>query len=188
MTNPVRTLALVIGTHVGLLVFGAVNYANAATMTLTDCPTAFVVDGKAKVHDGPTAKGIQTATSKCEYLTPPDATILPSEDNVNKAGFFGVDTWDSMFKINIPKRVSGDIGAWAIPGAVDFTTYTYMLTFFRDGKNTNLVSFLLSGEYAAGRWSSPFTPSAFKVGKTQEVSQYALFRSAQRVSVPEPGR
>ena len=170
----------------GLLAPALVNPAGAAT--INPCPDDFVLDGSAKVHDGATSPGVLSAASACQYLTPPDNDYTVTEENVNAVGFFDTTTWSSIYKIDLASN-AGQSGTWAIPGTTDFATYQYMIT-FKDGKGTNLLSFLLNGEFSSGAWSSPFTNPPFtyvKEGMTKNVSHFGIFRSDKPISVPEPG-
>jgi hypothetical protein len=56
---------------------------------------------------------------------------------------------------------------------------------FKDGANTNLVSFLLNGASSSGNWYSPFSNPPFTVNNTKDVSHFTIFQSAI-TQVPEP--
>lgn len=126
-----------------------------------------------------------TAVSSCQYLTPPDTNNIANETNVNNAAFFGISTWESIFSDQ--QDVESKSGTWNISGA-DFSTYDYMIT-FKDGAQTNLISFLFNEKYSKGNWTTPFTNPPFeglKENQSKEVSHYNIFRT-ESISVPEPG-
>lgn len=166
-------------------VVGALAWAAAlpASAALVSCPTSFVTDGTAKVTD---VSGAFSAASACQYLDNPDTNNVANATNVNAALFFGISTWE-LGGIS-QQSVSASNGTWTMPTA-DFSTYDYMLT-FKNGAATNLVSFLLNGEFTSGLWTTPFTdpPFDFPGGSTShDVSHFSLFRTTRTTSVPEPG-
>jgi hypothetical protein len=176
-----------IGMHMvlaGVFTVGVVEDARAA---LLDCPASFTVDGTAKVHDGPAQPGVETAASACQYLDPPDNTLDASAGNVNTAGFFEISNWAAV-GTKQEVRDNGLSGTWAIAGA-DFVQFVYMIT-FANGSNTNLISFLLNGEFSSGGWNTPFTDPPFTLSggsTTHGVSNWGIFRAPAPTTVPEPG-
>lgn len=164
-----------------LLLFGFTAEARAG---LLDCPAEFTADGTAKVHDGAALPGVETAASACQYLDPPDNNNVANEANVNSAGFFSVSTWET---VSGQVNSNASSGTWAISGA-NFAQFIYMIT-FKDGEGTNLISFLLNGEFSSGGWNTPFTNPPFTSinGGSKDVSHYSIFRSPTTTTVPEPG-
>lgn len=157
----------------------------AAEAALEACPASFTVDGTAKVHDGG-GDPVETAASACQYLDPPDNNNVASVDNVNAAGFFGITNWTTnggQLQVN----ANASTGTWAVVGA-NFSQFVYMIT-FKDGAGTNLISFLLNGEYTSGAWSTPFTNPPFTgiTGGSKNVSHYSVFQAPGTTTVPEPG-
>lgn len=155
-----------------------------AEMTLVDCTDDLAFDGTARVHDGTDAKN--TAASMCQFITPPANNFVANEDNVNDAEFFGFNDWFGIEGMVQMEPESGLSGLWALPDDADFDTYDYMIT-FKDGNDTNLISFFLNGLFDNGGWDSPFTNPPFTSlgsNQTKDVSHYSLFR---RLSDDFPG-
>jgi hypothetical protein len=155
--------------------------AGEARAGLVDCPAAFILDGTAKVHDGGGAP-ILTAADDCEYIVPADNNNVANAANVNAAGFFGFTDWAGNGG-NVQVDASAASGTWAIAG-VNFALYDYMIT-FKDGQDTNLISFLLNESYSSGGWSTPFTEPPFTFNgnsASHNVSHYSIF---QRLGEPE---
>ncbi|PXX88972.1 hypothetical protein DIT71_16690 [Marinobacter vulgaris] len=155
--------------------------ANAALMT---CPASLTADETSRVT-GPSTT--DTAVSQCQYITPADQNNVANETNVNEAAFFGITNWTSIFTEQQElDEGAGQTGNWIISDA-DFSAYDYMIT-FKDGADTNLISFLFNENFSSGDWTSPFTNPPFEgVGdEAKDVSHYNIFRT-ESVSVPEPG-
>lgn len=168
-------------------------FPSIASAGLMLCPAGFTSDGTPKVYGGTDTS--RSAANACQYQTPPDNSVVANVANVNAAGFFETTTWELAPGGANQQDASALAGLWSIPAA-DFAQYDYMLT-FKSGNGTNLISFLLSGGYVAGGWTSPFTNPPFdtlKPGQTREVSHFTLFRRAggdddpprDIESVPEP--
>ena len=157
----------------------------AESATLNDCPASFTTDGTAKVHDGAAVPTIETAASACQYLTPADNNNVASVSNINAAGFFGITNWSANTG-NLQVNANATSGTWAIAGA-NFAQFVYMIT-FKDGAGTNLISFLLNGEFSSGAWSTPFTNPPFTGinGGPKGVSHYTIVQSPRTTTVPEP--
>jgi hypothetical protein len=163
--------------------------AGEARAGLVDCPAAFILDGTAKVHDGGALPTVETAADDCQYIVPADNNNVASAANVNAAGFFGFTDWAGNGG-SVQVDASAAAGTWAIAG-VNFALYDYMIT-FKDGQDTNLISFLLNESYSSGGWSTPFTepPFDFNGGSvSHNVSHYSIFQRLaddDDVVVPEP--
>jgi PEP-CTERM motif len=167
-----------------LLAVLVVAFAHQASADVINCPASFTADGTAKVHDGATLPTVETAASACQYLSPPDNSVVANETTVNNAAFFGFSDW-SFAGIEQEEPLSGLSGTWAIPAAfLDFGAFDYMLT-FKDGRDTNLISFLLNEQFSSGGWSTPFTNPPFDVAGPKAVSHFSLF-SRPEAAVPEP--
>ena len=177
MVNGMKRLALM-SAVAGVLIVGLAGEASAA---LISCPALFTTNGTAKVTTGTAA--LTSAASVCQYLTPPNNSLIANVTNVNNAAFFGVNTWAvAVAKFDVPNG-GGQTGNWAIAGA-NFSAFQYMIT-FKDGNGTNLISFLLNGASSSGKWYSPFTNPPFAVNNTKDVSHFTIFKSAI-TQVPEP--
>jgi hypothetical protein len=151
-----------------------------AEAALVSCPASFVADGTAKVFNGGSS-----AASACEYITPPDPSTVANETTVNAAGFFGFSDW--MITAADQVDVNASSGSWMIT-AVDFAAFDYMIT-FKDGANTNLVSFLLNEMFSSGSWTTPFTEPPFSfpgAATSRDVSHYSIFKRGAGTPVPEP--
>jgi hypothetical protein len=175
-----RRFLLSISVGLAMLSVGVTN----ASAALVSCPVTFTTDGTAKVHDGSAA--LLTAASDCEYISPPDNSNVANSANVNAAGFFGFSNWESAGVLQFDPA-NDQSGTWAIVGA-NFATYDYMIT-FKDGANTNLVSFLLNESYSSGGWSTPFVDPPFDLsGASKDVSHFSIFRRVDCLpeDCPEP--
>ena len=173
----------------GLAVWAFPGTANAA---LTLCPASFTTNPTAKVED---ATGTFTAASQCQYITPADNSTVANVATVNANAFFGVSTWETFAGAALQTDANSGTGTWSIPNA-DFANYNYMLT-FKDGADTNLISFLLNEVYSSGVWTTPFTDPPFSFGgasTSHNVSHFSLFRTPTgptpnnipETPVPEP--
>lgn len=178
----------------GLVAVALVSFCTAGQAALVSCPSSFTANGTAKVHDGAANPANLTAASACQYISPPDNSVVANETNVNHAAFFGFGDWDILSGVS-QVNSNATAGTWAIPVAdLNFATYDYMLT-FKDGEGTNLISFLLNEVYSSGGWNSPFTNPPFgdlNANQTKDVSHYSMFRRTADTpvppgQVPEPG-
>lgn len=159
----------------------AVGFAMPARAILVDCPASFIADGTGKVK----YDEVNSAASACQYISPADNSTVANEANVNGAGFFGITTWSVLTGLS-QVNANAASGTWAL-SSPDFSAFSYMIT-FKDGANTNLISFLFNGEGTSGTWSTPFTNPPFSVNQPKEVSHYSIFRSGGTTTqVPEPG-
>jgi hypothetical protein len=155
------------------------------------CPTSFIADGTAKVHDGSGAP-LLTAVNDCQYITPPDENNVASEGNLQ--GFFGFNDWDVWDNSVLQVNANASSGTWVIPD-VDFAAFDYMIT-FKSGAETNLVSFLFNELFASGGWDTPFTEPPFEFAgavTSRNVSHYTISRredgdgGGPPALIPEPG-
>jgi hypothetical protein len=84
--------------------------------------------------------------------------------------------------------VNGSSGTWIIPN-VDFATFDYMIT-FKDGQDTNLISFLFNELFSSGGFDTPFVDPPFTgVGENgHDISHFSIFRTGGEVppGIPEP--
>jgi len=161
-------------------VFGLWSVGASAIPTLNSCTGSLTADGTSRVTGSATT---DTAVSLCQYLTPADTNNVANETNVNAVAFFGINTWTSIFGDQQEDDV-GQSGTWNILNA-DFDTYDYMIT-FKDGAETNLISFLFNGKFSSGDWTTPFSNPPFDgVNEPKDVSHYNIFRT-NSVTVPEP--
>ncbi len=168
--------------------------AGSAHAALVACPTAFTTDGTAKVKG---AAGTDTAASACQYLTPADNNNVASLANVNSAAFFGFSDWLTNGQTQMGgSGNTGQAGSWSI-SSVDFTSFDYMIV-FKDGNDTNLISFALNEEFSSGTWSTPFTAPPFTFNgnaNSRDVSHISIFKRVAGNGgsgpggnpVPEPG-
>jgi hypothetical protein len=159
------------------------GWAGTARASLVSCPASFTANGTAIVYG---ATPSASAASQCQILMPPNPSTVASVANVNLAGFFGVTNWVATSILQYTPS-NGAAGTWSIPGTLNFATTQYMLT-FKDGSQTNLVSFLLNGLYTSGGWTTPFLRSAFNLNgnsQSHNVSHFSIF-SAPKVQIPEP--
>jgi hypothetical protein len=179
---------------VATLSASAVFSSEASAAEIMSCPTSFTADGTAKVHDDTGDKN--TASSACEYASPPDSSTTAKKETVNSFGFFGFTDWeDNPGNTNDDNELSGGAksGVWSITDP-DFSTYDYMIT-FKDGADTNLTSFFLNEVYSSGGWDTPFVNPPFTVGdQGKDVSHFAIFQrtgddgpGSGVVQVPVPG-
>lgn len=162
--------------------------AQAAHLTLSDCPTSFTTNPTAKVEN---SSGTLTAASACQYLSTPDNNNVASVANINAANFFGSNNWAANSG-NLQVDAGSATGTWSIRNA-DFAAFDYMIV-FKDGADTNLVGFLFNEMFSMGTWSSPFTNELFSgVRNTKDVSHYTIVQRSGGTAppnggeVPEPG-
>ena len=165
----------------------ALTVAPPVSAALLTCPDSFIADTTAKVHDGSLARN--TAAFACQYIDPPDQSVVANASNVNTAMFFGFADW-MMTSVS---QVSADAasGTWAITDP-DFSAHDYMIT-FKSGQGTNLVSFLLNETFASGGWDTPFVASLFDLSgnaAARNVSHFSIFmRNAEaspEITLAEP--
>ena len=179
-------------TTVAVLALGLAFAGPAAASTIT-CSDAgalgFTDDGTAKVHNGTDAR--LTAASQCQIATPITGANPPRTadlDDVNAVGFFGIINWEiNTAKVDLETPAGGgQSGDWTITNA-DFESFTYMIT-FKDGGNTNLVSFLFNGLYDEGGWNTPFTDPPFTAAGdgSRDVSHFTVFQAAGGTPPPPP--
>jgi hypothetical protein len=160
-----------------------------ANASLVSCPAGFTASGTAKVHDGGGAPNI-TAASACQYVTPADPSNVATLDNINGAGFFGHDDWQSNGQTQI--NSNAESGTWSIANAM-FNTRDYIIV-FKSGNNTNLTAFLFNENYTSGGWNTPFTDPPFSFpgnADSRAVSHYTIaYRTTgdtpPPTDVPEP--
>lgn len=164
------------------------GFGTLAQAALVSCPAAYTANGTAKVAaSGP---GTLTAASNCQYLTPADNNNVASIAHINSAGFFGTTNWQENVgntQIDTPNQSTG---TWSIAN-FNFASFDYIIV-FKDGKDTNLVGFLLNESYSSGVWSTPFTAALTELqglDKNKDVSHYTIARraSTQPPCIPTPG-
>lgn len=152
-----------------LLVSGLFGATSPAWAVLVDCA------GSLSHVDSSTA---------CQYVSPPDNNNVANEANVNAAGFFGITNW-SVVDGWLQTNANAGSGSWDIGSLT--AGLSYMIT-FKDGADTNLISFLITA--ASGNWTTPFTepPFDFNGGSTvHNVSHFSIFSSGTpTTNVPEP--
>jgi len=123
------------------------------------------------------------SSTACQYLAPPDNNNVANLTNVNAAGFFGFSDWSGVDGW-LQTEASAASGSWDIGSLT--AGLTYMIT-FKDGADTNLISFIITA--AAGNWTTPFTepPFDFRGGSTaHNVSHFSIFSRGTPTDVPEP--
>jgi hypothetical protein len=125
------------------------------------------------------------AASECQYLYPPNSGVKNTETTVNYWEFFGEDDWWQLSKTDLTSDVGFQSGTWEIEEPVNFGLYAYMIV-FKDGADTNLIGFLLNGNYASGNWISPFVNPPFDVTGAKDVSNFAIYRAALGIFDPPP--
>ena len=149
---------------------------------LMNCPASFVTDGTAIVtHSGST----DTAASACQYLDPPDQSNVANLANINAAGFFGFSDW--MDNGQTQTGGGGLSGTWSIAN-VDFALFDYMIT-YKDGSETNLISFLLNEEVSSGDWTTPFLDPPFNITNNdnfKSVSHFSIVKRENFIPPPPP--
>lgn len=168
-----------------LIVAGiATLWSLSASAGLVTCKSSLTANGTSKV----TGSSNNSAVSQCQYMTPPSNNSIADEATVRGMGFFGIKDWDSIFTGGQKELGEGSAsGTWEISDA-KFDDYNYMIT-FKDGAQTNLISFLFNEQYSTGDWTTPFTTETFNLtGKStsKAVSHYNIFRT-KNIPVPEPG-
>jgi hypothetical protein len=157
---------------------------NQSHAALNTCPEpGFSTEPNAKVEN---AAGNLTATSACQYVTPPDQSTVANLTNINAAGFFGITNWQDNGQTQTGS--GGASGTWSISN-VDFAAFDYIIV-FKDGADTNLIAFLFNEQFSSGVWSTPFTEPPFDLsgGSTvHDVSHYSIVRTpGGSTPVPEP--
>jgi len=163
-------------------VFACSHVAFAAQVL---CPSTFVTDGTAKVsHFG--IAGVLSAANLCEYTSPPDNSVVANATNVNAAAFFTKTDWLVVTGFSQLEPSNGQSGSFELATA-NFPTKEYMVV-FKDGRDTNLIGFLLNEELdnegvaTAGKvkiaWTTPFTNppfTALNTNQQKDVSHYTVF-------------
>jgi len=141
-----------------LLTAALVSFAAPSYATLVTCPEpGFSQEPNAKVEDG---TGTVSATSQCQYISPPDNSNTASIENINAAGFFGHSDWTSNGQTQLEGAgQTGGSGSWSI-ASPDFSGSDYIIV-FKDGSGTNLIAFLFNELFSSGVWSTPFTEPPF---------------------------
>ena len=181
LTSTLAGSALALG-----LVFA--GSASAFVNGLNDCSTKNAA-GNPFVYGGAITSA--NAASLCQFLFPADNDLVANVTNVNSAIFFGYSTWE-VAGANQEEPANGQAGSWSIP-TPDFNGYNYMIT-FKDGKNTNLISFLFNEQYSSGGWITPFVNPPFgdvNTNQSKDVSHFTIFRTVDKVvppagEIPEP--
>ena len=133
-------ISRIAGTAMALGVFACSHVAFAAQVL---CPSTFVTDGTAKVsHFG--IAGVLSAANLCEYTSPPDNSVVANATNVNAAAFFTKTDWLVVTGFSQLEPSNGQSGSFELATA-NFPTKEYMVV-FKDGRDTNLIGFLLNEE------------------------------------------
>jgi hypothetical protein len=151
-----------------LLVSGLFGAVSPAWAVLVDCA------GSLSHVDSSTA---------CQYLDPPDSSNVANEANINAAGFFGFSDW-SVVDGFLQTDANAASGSWDLGSLT--AGLTYMIT-FKDGADTNLMSFLITA--ASGNWTSPFTDPPFNfpgASTVHNVSHFTITSRGTPTTVPEP--
>jgi PEP-CTERM motif len=151
-----------------ILLFGTLGFVSPASAVLVDCAGSL---------------SHVTSSTACQYLSPPDNNNVANATNVNAAGFFGSTDWTGVPGW-LQMGPGGAAGTWDIGSLT--AGLTYMIT-FKDGADTNLISFLITA--ASGSWTTPFTepPFDFSGGSTvHNVSHFSIFSRGTPTNVPEP--
>ena len=125
------------------------------------------------------------SSTACQYLSPPDNNNVASVANINTAGFFGFSDWASVGPAWLQTDANAGSGSWDLGRLT--AGLTYMIT-FKDGQDTNLISFIITA--ASGSWTTPFTepPFDFRGGSSvHNVSHFTITsRGTPTTNVPEP--
>jgi PEP-CTERM motif-containing protein len=164
-TSLLRTKALA----AALVLAGTFGATSPAWAVLVDCAGSL---------------GHVDSSTACQYLDPPDNSNVANVTNVNAAGFFGFSDWSGVDGWLQTDGGAGSSGSWDIGSLT--AGLTYMIT-FKDGADTNLISFIITA--AAGNWTTPFTepPFDFSGGSVvHNVSHFSIFSRGTPTDVPEP--
>jgi hypothetical protein len=116
-----------------------------------------------------------TGATACQYSDVATQDFLNTTPmTVNQERFFGLTDWSFLDKQD---NLSGDAaqsGSWTFPASWWDDYKSIMLT-FKSGKDTTLVSYLLTAEQNNGIWNNPFE---------KDVSHISYYGSPNEV--PEP--